>query len=102
MRLMVMFDLPVTTPAQRRAATQFRTFLVNDGYTMMQFSIYVRVCNGADAVEKHRMRLRAAVPENGSVRLMVVTERQYAGMDILTGELVPADKPAAGAQIAFF
>ena len=49
MRLIVMFDLPVMTKAERRAATQFRNFLLNDGYYMMQFSIYIRLCNGIEA-----------------------------------------------------
>lgn len=46
MRLIVMFDLPTGTVGERRAANQFRHFLLHDGYYMMQFSIYVRLCNG--------------------------------------------------------
>ena len=53
MRMMVFFDLPVKTKIQRRAATRFRSFLLKDGYFMMQYSVYCRVCNGIDAVEQH-------------------------------------------------
>jgi len=102
MRIIVMFDLPVGTAGQRREATRFRNFLLRDGYSMMQFSVYVRICNGADAVMKHKTRLEGEVPQNGSVRMLVVTERQYAAMDILLGEFVPADLPSASAQISFF
>ena len=77
MRMMVFFDLPVKTKAQRRVATGFRNFLLKDGYHMIQYSLYARVCNGNDAVEKHEKRLRAALPDNGSVRLLIVTEKQY-------------------------
>ena len=45
MRILVMFDLPVKTKAERRSATQFRNFLVGDGYHMVQYSVYARVCN---------------------------------------------------------
>lgn len=51
MRILVMFDLPVKTKAQRRSAAQFRKFLVEDGYHMVQYSVYARVCNGRDSVE---------------------------------------------------
>jgi len=56
MRLIVMFDLPTGTAGERRAANQFRHFLLHDGYYMMQFSIYVRLCNGQEAAAKHRSR----------------------------------------------
>ena len=102
MRLMIMFDLPVGTPSQRREATQFRNFLLKDGYVMMQFSIYVRLCNGVNAIDKHRARVQQAVPNNGSVRMLIVTEKQYATMEILTGEYRPVDQTAAESQLCFF
>lgn len=89
MRLIVMFDLPTGTAGERRAANQFRHFLLNDGYYMMQFSIYVRLCNGQDAAEKHRRRLLRKLPGEGSVRTLLVTERQFESMEILCGEKIP-------------
>lgn len=85
MRMMVFFDLPVQTKKQRRDATQFRKFLLKDGYYMLQYSVYVRICNGMDNVALHKARLHSNVPANGSVRLMVVTEKQYESMDLLLG-----------------
>lgn len=58
MRMIVFFDLPVQTKTERRHATAFRNFLLKDGYHMLQFSVYARVCNGNDAVKKHESRLR--------------------------------------------
>lgn len=81
MRMLVFFDIPVKTKRQRRIATGFRNFLLKDGYHMVQYSVYARVCNGIDAVDKHRSRLKTALPENGSVRLMVVTEKQYEAIE---------------------
>ena len=77
MRMLVFFDLPVKTKEQRRAATRFRNFLLGDGYYMVQFSVYARICCGMDSVESHRQRLHRAVPPHGSVRLLVITEKQY-------------------------
>lgn len=99
MRMIVLFDLPVQTKAQRRAATSFRNFLLKDGYHMVQFSVYARVCNGNDAVQKHRARLCAHLPPSGAVRLLVVTEKQYESIEILLGELTPDDTAFACEQL---
>ncbi len=85
MRLLVFFDLPVTTAAERKAATQFRKFLLKDGYYMVQFSVYGRVCNGSDAVKKHELRLRANLPPKGSIRMLSLTKKQYEQIKILLG-----------------
>ena len=52
MWLMVMFDLPVLTKLERRAATKFRQFLLDEGYEMSQFSIYMRFCVGKEQVDR--------------------------------------------------
>ena len=101
MRMIVFFDLPVTTAAERKVATKFRNFLLKDGYYMVQFSVYSRVCNGVDAVEKHSKRLKANLPKNGSVRLLTITEKQYQNMSILLGEISVNDKPFQAEQLTF-
>lgn len=102
MRIIVFFDLPVKTKTERREATRFRNFLLNDGYHMLQFSVYVRVCNGLDAVEKHRSRIRNNLPDNGSVRMLVITEKQFEAIDILVGRLTQADMPFQCEQLTIF
>ena len=92
MRMMVFFDLSVKTKTQRRVATRFRNFLLKDGYFMVQFSVYCRVCNGYDDVEKHKARIRNNRPDNGSVRMLVVTEKQYEKMELIIGDLVKEGK----------
>ena len=66
MRLLVLFDLPVVTKAERRAYTVFRRFLINDGYDMIQFSVYGRILNGNDALEKHMKRLVNSLPAHST------------------------------------
>ncbi len=85
MYLFVFFDLPVKTKDDRRRATRFRKFLINDGYDMMQLSVYTRVCRGQEAADKHLGRIEKNLPPEGSVRALQVTERQFARMKLLVG-----------------
>ena len=102
MRILVFFDLPVKSKNERRAATRFRNFLLNDGYHMIQYSVYARVCNGMDAVAKHRARIKLNLPENGSIRLLVITEKQFEAIDILLGKLTEADDAFPCEQLSIF
>lgn len=87
MRMMVFFDLPTLTKTDRRNASRFRNFLIKEGYIMLQLSVYSRICKGQDDVDKHAKRLKCLIPKEGSVRLLVITEKQYASMEILVGTL---------------
>ena len=69
---------------------------------MLQYSVYARVCNGIDAVEKHRARLKDRLPKNGAVRMLVITEKQYESIEILLGELTPADEPFESEVLTVF
>jgi CRISPR-associated protein Cas2 len=102
MRMLVFFDLPVVSKADRRAYTQFRRFLLNDGFDMIQFSIYGRILNGRDAEEKHMQRVVANLPPEGSVRVLTVTEKQYASMKLLVGLPLFQEKQVNAAQILLF
>ncbi len=102
MRMIVFFDLPVKTKAQRRTATKFRNFLLKDGYFMVQFSVYCRICNGYDDVEKHKIRIRSNKPDNGSVRLLVITEKQYEKMELIIGNLVNEEEHSVFEQLSIF
>lgn len=95
MWLFVFFDLPVRTRAERGEAARFRNFLKGDGYMMIQFSVYARVCRGESAVEKHTARVTKNLPNKGSVRTLQVTELQYARMKLLIGERKKNEKVAS-------
>lgn len=86
MWLLVMFDLPVKKPDERKAANRFRKFLKKDGYIMMQWSIYGRICNGQERVDKHLKRVQSNLPPEGNVRALQITDRQYKHMKFLLGK----------------
>jgi CRISPR-associated protein Cas2 len=102
MRLLVFFDLPVVTREERRAYTLFRRFLINDGYDMIQFSVYGRILNGNDALEKHMKRLVDNLPSEGSIRCLSVTEKQYASMKLLIGMPLFQEKALKTDQMLLF
>lgn len=102
MRLLVFFDLPVVTRAERRAYTVFRRFLLNDGYDMIQFSVYGRIVNGNDAEQKHLKRLVDNLPPEGSVRCLTVTEKQFASMKLLVGMPLFQEKVVKANQMLLF
>ena len=85
MRLLVLYDLPVTTPQLRKSYQLFHNYLLSEGYDMLQFSIYQRLCNGYANVEKFVKRLELNVPSVGHVRSMVITEKQYSEIKFLVG-----------------
>lgn len=101
MRIIVFFDLPVVTNEEKRVARWFRKFLLDDGYKMLQYSVYARLCNGIDNAESHFARLSKVTPQTGSIRCLIVTEKQYASMRILVGKRLSADKPSEYVQLTF-
>lgn len=91
MRILLFFDLPTKTKTERHDAAKFRKFLKDDGYYMMQWSVYSRICNGADSVSMHEQRVLSQIPERGSIRVLVLTEKQYESIDILLGDKTAND-----------
>ena len=102
MRILVFFDLPVKTKQERKRATQFRNFLIKDGYYMVQLSVYARVCNGNDMVELHKNRLKMNIPNAGSIRVLVITERQYENVEIILGKKTKYEKPIEFETLSLF
>ena len=101
MWLFVFFDLPVKTKPERRTATKFRNFLIKDGYMMIQFSVYARICNGKDRVDKHLQRVQSIIPDKGNVRVIQITDKQYERMKILVGTLKNNEKTKAEQLVLF-
>ena len=102
MRMIVLFDLPVTTKAKIRAANKVRLFLLKDGYQILQLSIYARVIRVRDSMEKHHKRLVVHLPEEGSIRCISITEKQFANMEILVGEKKLQEKKVNSNQLLLF
>lgn len=95
MRMLVFFDLPTLTKENKKNAQNFRQFLLKEGYIMLQWSVYSRICKGQHEVDTHSKRLKASLPEEGSIRLLTVTEKQYANMEILLGPVKKTEKIGA-------
>lgn len=102
MRILVFFDLPVVKKEDRKEYSIFRRFLINDGYSMLQYSVYSRICNGSDGVEKHVIRLKANLPPKGSVRYLQLTEKQYSEMKFLVGSPKKQEKVINSSQLNVF
>ncbi len=88
MRLMVMFDLPTETSKQRKQYRQFRKKLINEGFIMIQYSVYVRVCTTKSAAEFLEKRIKDFLPDEGIIQSLVLTEKQYSDMHFLRGRMI--------------
>lgn len=87
MRVIVMFDLPTETSMARRHYRWFRKYLIDDGFVMMQESIYTKICLNMHAVKQVELNIEKNKPPKGLVQIMSVTERQFASMKLVVGEL---------------
>lgn len=80
-----MFDMPTITNEDKKNYSKFRDNLIDDGFIMIQYSIYVRICKNQDDITKHINRVKMFTPEKGNIRLLQVTEKQYEQMIMLRG-----------------
>ena len=82
-----MFDLPTDTKTARRAYTRFRKALIKDGFTMMQYSVYIRHCASDENAEVHETRVVSHLPPDGEIRLLKITDKQYERMQVFWGKM---------------
>ena len=85
MWIMVLFDLPTETKKERKEAAKFRKDLLEDGFNMFQFSIYMRFCQSMENVEVHTRRIKNKLPEKGHVGIFAITDKQFGRMEIFYG-----------------
>lgn len=98
---LVMFDLPVATKPQRKRATEFRKALIEDGFDMVQYSVYSRPCPSEENLEVHLRRVRQILPPDGHVRILRFTDKQYARMECFRGT-TPEDPEGMPRQLELF
>jgi len=82
MWVLVFFDLPTETKKERRAHAQFRKKLLEDGFTMFQFSIYMRHCASRENADVHVKRVKILLPEKGYVGILCITDKQFGTMEL--------------------
>lgn len=83
--VLVFFDLPTETRAERKRYADFRKKLLKDGFGMFQFSIYLRHCNSRENAEVHIKRVKANLPPHGHVGILCITDKQFGMMEIFYG-----------------
>jgi len=101
MWLLVLFDLPTETKKEKKAYTTFRKNLIKDGFTMFQFSIYIRHCASMENAEVHKKRVKSFLPEFGNVGIICITDKQFGNIDIFYGTK-PQRPNSPGQQLELF
>lgn len=90
-----MFDLPVSTPAERRRATAFRNFLLDEGFEMSQFSVYFRFCGDRSNTPPYVRKLKQNAPPGGKISILFFTDKQFSDIINIQSRIVqrPAQNP---------
>ncbi|WP_246849120.1 CRISPR-associated endonuclease Cas2 [Aquimarina sp. U1-2] len=86
MWVLVFFDLPTETQTERKVAARFRKNLLNDGFAMFQFSIYMRFCASRENAEVHIKRTKSALPKKGKIGIMQITDKQFGMIELFHGQ----------------
>ena len=95
MWMMVMFDLPTSTKKERKRYSDFRNVLLDNGFTMSQFSVYFRFCGQRECCGKYVNAIKRAAPPDGSISILFFTDKQFGQIiNIIKREFVkPPDVP---------
>ena len=86
MWILVLYDLPTETKKDRKIAAKFRKNIMGDGFTMFQFSIYVRHCASSENADVHIKRVKSFLPEYGKVGIMCITDKQFGNIELFYGK----------------
>lgn len=101
MWVLVFFDLPTETKKDRKASALFRKNLIKDGFTMFQFSIYIRHCASQENAMVHIKRVKSFLPEYGQVGIMSITDKQFGNIQLFYGKKLVEQEPP-GLQLELF
>ncbi|MBR4197155.1 MAG: CRISPR-associated endonuclease Cas2 [Bacteroidales bacterium] len=101
MWVLVLFDLPTETKKERKAAADFRKKIMGDGFTMFQFSIYLRHCPSRENADVHIKRVKSFLPELGQVGILCITDKQFGEMELFIGKK-EEKMPEIGQQLELF
>lgn len=93
MWLIVFFDLPTETKKDKKNAARFRKDLLNDGFSMFQYSIYIRHCASRANADVHSKRVKSFLPEYGQVAVMRITDKQFGMIELFYGQKEKPQKP---------
>jgi CRISPR-associated protein Cas2 len=99
--LLVFFDLPTQTKAERKAYATFRKGLLEDGFTMFQYSVYLRHSPSRENLQVHMRRVKRILPPEGHVCMLSITDKQFGNIELFYG-LLPKDRPNTPQQLELF
>jgi len=86
MRVIVFFDLPTQTNKDRKIYARFRKDLINEGFIMLQESVYSKLALNNSIVKSIREKIYKNKPPKGIVQMLVITEKQYSGIEYVVGD----------------
>ncbi len=86
MWVFVFYDLPTHTKKDRKNHARFRKDLELDGFTMFQFSIYVRHCASRENAQVHIRRTKENLPPEGHVCILQITDKQFGMIELFMGQ----------------
>lgn len=86
MRVLIMFDMPTRTKEDRKNCSTFRKKLIEYGFIMLQYSVYVRICRGSTSANNHINKIQTTIPPKGHIRAIILTDKQFHNMKILLGK----------------
>lgn len=86
MRMIVFFDLPTETSAERRNYRRFRKFLMQSGFLMLQESVYCKLLLNGSAQAAMAESIRRNKPPKGIVQMLTITEKQFSKMEYVVGD----------------
>lgn len=101
MWVFVLYDLPTETKKECKVASDFRKNMMKDGFSMFQFSIYLRHCPSRENAEVHIKRVKQHLPEYGTVCIFTITDKQFGSIEIYQGQK-PAVLPSISQQLSLF
>ncbi|WP_428225689.1 CRISPR-associated endonuclease Cas2 [Flavobacterium sp.] len=93
MWLFVFFDLPTDTKKDRKNAAGFRNQLLKDGFSMMQYSVYIRHCASSESADVHEKRIQKLLPPLGKVSVLRITDKQFGNIQNFWGKVVVPQAP---------
>ena len=97
-----MFDLPMENNLEKREYRYFRKFLIQNGFLMLQYSIYIRICTNQDMADNYMAKIERNIPADGSIRGLIITEKQYEKMKIFLGNKSKNEKLITDKRMIIF
>ena len=85
MWIFAMFDLPTDDKIKRREYTRFRKFLLSQGFTMLQYSVYAKFCSSRESAKVNHKHIKETLPSEGEVRVFMITDKQFGEMSVFYG-----------------